>query len=220
MDKMDPKYAPLFTPWKIGNVEIKNRIVLCPMGGTSLFGWMEPNHFDKEAAKFFIERAKNNVGLIIPGIAPLKDTIGGRWLWQNKKMFKDLKPFMDEIHETGAKLFVQLTAGMGRSWAITDHLVMLHNNPVLAAIAKPIIDVRYQSASPSVLPSRWSDKVTCREITRKEIQDIIDAYAKTALLCKEAGVDGVEIHAVHEGYLLDQFTLKYTNKRTDESRSL
>ena len=216
MDKMDPKYAPLFTPWKIGNVEIKNRIVLCPMGGTSLFGWMEPNHFDKEAAKFFIERAKNNVGLIIPGIAPLKDTIGGRWLWQNKKMFKDLKPFMDEIHETGAKLFVQLTAGMGRSWAITDHLVMLHNNPVLAAIAKPIIDVRYQSASPSVLPSRWSDKVTCREITRKEIQDIIDAYAKTALLCKEAGVDGVEIHAVHEGYLLDQFTLKYTNKRTDE----
>ena len=216
MDKMDPKYAPLFTPWKIGNVEIKNRIVLCPMGGTSLFGWMEPNHFDKEAAKFFLERAKNNVGLIIPGIAPLKDTIGGRWLWQNKKMFKDLKPFMDEIHETGAKLFVQITAGMGRSWAITDHLVMLHNNPVLAAIAKPIIDVRYQSASPSVLPSRWSDKVTCREITRKEIQDIIDAYAKTALLCQEAAVDGGEIHAVHEGYLLDQFTLKYTNKRTDE----
>ena len=35
-------YEALFTPWKIGNVEIKNRIVLCPMGGTSLFGWMEP----------------------------------------------------------------------------------------------------------------------------------------------------------------------------------
>ena len=87
MNKMDPKYAPLFTPWKIGNVEIKNRIVLCPMGGTSLFGWMEPNHFDKEAAKFFLERAKNNVGLIIPGIAPIKDTFGGRWVWQNKTAF-------------------------------------------------------------------------------------------------------------------------------------
>lgn len=216
MNNMDSKYAPLFTPWNIGKVQMKNRIVLCPMGGTSLFGWMEPNHFDKEAAKFFLERAKNNVGLIIPGIAPLKDTIGGRWLWQNKKMFQELKPFMEEIHETGAKLFVQLTAGMGRSWAITDSLVMLHNHPVLAAIAKPVLDVTYQSASPSVLPSRWSDKVTCREITKKEIQDIIDAYAKTALLCKEAGVDGVEVHAVHEGYLLDQFTLKYTNKRTDE----
>lgn len=213
---MDPKYEPLFTPWKIGNVEIKNRIVLCPMGGTSLFGWMEPNHFDKEAANFFLERAKNNVGLIIPGIAPIKDTMGGRWLWKNKKMFEELKPFMDEIHKTGAKLFVQITAGMGRSWAITDHLVPLHNNAFLRTLAKPIIDVSYQSASPSVLPSRWSDKVTCREITLQEIQDIIDAYAKTAKLCMDAGVDGVEVHAVHEGYLLDQFTLQYTNKRTDK----
>ena len=42
------------------------------------------------------------------------------------------------------------------------------------------------------------------------------AFAKTAKLCKEAGVDGVEVHAVHEGYLLDQFTLPYTNQRTDE----
>lgn len=213
---MDPKYEPLFTPWKIGNVEIKNRIVLCPIGGTSLFGWMEPNHFDKEAANFFLERARNNVGLIIPGIAPIKDTIGGRWLYRNKRMFEELKPFMDEIHKTGAKLFVQITAGMGRSWAITDHLVMLHNNPVLSALSKPIIDVRYQSASPSELPSRWSNKVTCREITLQEIQDIIGAYAKTAKLCMDAGVDGVEVHAVHEGYLLDQFAMKYTNKRTDK----
>ena len=45
MGTLDPKYDALFTPWKIGNVEIKNRIVMCPMGGTSLFGWMEPNHF-------------------------------------------------------------------------------------------------------------------------------------------------------------------------------
>lgn len=216
MGTMNPKYEALFTPWKIGNVEIKNRIVLCPMGGTSLFGWMEPNHFDKEAANFFLERARNNVGLIIPGIAPVKDPMGGRWLWQNKKMFKELKVFMDEIHKTGAKLFVQITAGMGRSWAITDSLAAVHNNPVLHALAKPIIDVQYQSASPSVLPSRWSDDVTCREMTLKEIHEIIDGFAKTAALCKEAGVDGVEVHAVHEGYLLDQFTLKYTNKRKDQ----
>ena len=68
---MEQKYEALFTPWKIGNVEIKNRIVMCPMGGTSLFGWFELGgcHFDKEAANLFLERAKNNVGLIIPGIA-------------------------------------------------------------------------------------------------------------------------------------------------------
>lgn len=218
MAKMDSKYNALFTPWKIGNVEIKNRIVLCPMGGTSLFGWMEHtgNHFDKEAAKFFIEKAKNNVGLIIPGIAPIKSTFMGQWLYKNKKMFRQLKEFMEEIHKYGAKLFIQITAGMGRSWAIPTPLVALHNMPVVRDLIKPIIDIRYQCASPSPLPSRWSDKVMCREMKVKEIYEIIDAFAKTAELCKEAGVDGVEVHAVHEGYLLDQFTLKYTNKRTDE----
>ena len=215
---MDQKYNALFTPWKIGNVEIKNRIVLCPMGGTSLFGWFELTgcKFDKEAARFFLERANNNVGLIIPGIAPLRDTIWGRWLWQNPKMFEELKEFMDEIHKTGAKLFVQLTAGMGRSWAITDHVAPLHKNKVLRTIAKPILDTSYQLASPSELPSRWDPEITCPEMTVKQIREIIDAFAKTAKLCQEAGVDGVEIHAVHEGYLLDQFTMEWTNKRTDE----
>ena len=209
-------YEKLFSPCKIGKLEIKNRIVLCPMGGTSLFGWMEPNHFDREAANFFLERAKNNVGLIIPGIAPLRDTIGGRWLYQNKKMFGELKDFMTQIHATGAKLFVQLTAGFGRSFAITDPLIMLHNNPVLRTIAKPILDAQYLCASPSELPSRWSDKVTCRALTVEEIHEMIEAFAKTAALCKEAGVDGVEVHAVHEGYLLDQFTISNMNYRTDE----
>ncbi|MBE6953987.1 MAG: FAD-dependent oxidoreductase [Ruminococcaceae bacterium] len=218
MANVDAKYEALFTPWKIGNVEIKNRIVMCPMGGTSLFGWMEHtgNHFDKEAAKFFLEKARNNVGLIIPGIAPIKSTFMNQWLYQNKKMFKELKVFMDELHQTGAKLFVQITAGMGRSWAIPTPLVMLHNMPIVRDLIKPIINIPYQSASPSELPSRWSDKVKCRAITEKEIKKIIEAFAKTAKLCKEAGVDGVEVHAVHEGYLLDQFTLNYTNKRTDQ----
>ena len=215
---MDSKYEALFTPWNIGKVEIKNRIVLCPMGGTSLFGWMEFTgcHFDKEAANFFLERAKNNVGLIIPGIAPVRDTILGRWLWTNKKMFKELKVFMDEIHKTGAKLFVQLTAGMGRSWAITDHIAPLHKNKFTRAIVKPIIDTSFQLASPSETPCRWDEEIICPEMTAAQIQEIVEAFAKTAKLCKEAGVDGVEVHAVHEGYLLDQFTMEFFNKRSDE----
>lgn len=218
MNNLDRKYEALFTPWKIRDVEIKNRIVLCPMGGTSLFGWMEHtgNHFDKEAAKFFLEKAQNNVGLIITGIAPIKSTYMNQWLWKNEKMFVELKEFMDEIHKTGAKLFIQITAGMGRSWAIPTPLVPLHNLPLVKTLIKPIIDISYQCASPSELPSRWSDKITTRAITKKEIAEIVDAFAKTAKLCMDAGVDGVEVHAVHEGYLLDQFTLEYTNKRTDE----
>jgi hypothetical protein len=81
---MEQKYEPLFTPWKIGNVEIKNRIVMTSMGGTSIFGWMEPNHFDKEAANFLLERAKNNVGLILPGIAPIRNPMFGEWLYQQQ----------------------------------------------------------------------------------------------------------------------------------------
>ena len=215
---MDAKYEALFTPWKIGNVEIKNRIVMCPMGGTSLFGWFELGgcHFDKEAAKLFLERANNNVGLIIPGIAPIRDTIWGKWLWQNPKMFEELKVFMDEIHKTGAKLFIQLTAGMGRSWAITELIGPMHKNKVTRAILKPIIDTSHELACPSPQPSRWAPDIECPEMTKEQIHEIIEAFAKTAKLCKEAGVDGVEVHAVHEGYLLDQFAIEFFNKRTDE----
>ncbi len=213
---MNKIYEPLFTPWKIGKVEIKNRIVLCPMGGTSLFGWMEPNHFDKESAKFFMHKAKNNVGLIIPGIAPLRDLIMGRWLYQNKCMFKELKAYMEEIHKTGAKLFVQLTAGFGRSFSLPNSLVPVAKSKILSALVKPIIDLSYLNASPSELPNRWAEDIMCRPLTKKEIEKIIFAFGETAKLCKEAGVDGVEVHAVHEGYLLDQFTLPYTNGRTDE----
>ena len=215
---MDAKYEALFTPWKVGNVEIKNRIVMCPMGGTSLFGWFELTGcgFDKEAAKLFLERAQNNVGLIIPGIAPLRDTFWGKWLWQNPKMFEELKEFMDEIHKTGAKLFIQLTAGMGRSWAITELVGPLHKNKLTRAIIKPIIDTSHELACPSEQPARWAPDIICPEMTKEQIHEIIEAFAKTAKLCKDAGVDGVEVHAVHEGYLLDQFAIEFFNKRTDE----
>ncbi|MBR5125129.1 MAG: FAD-dependent oxidoreductase [Oscillospiraceae bacterium] len=215
---MDAKYEALFTPWKIGNVEIKNRIVMCPMGGTSLFGWFELTGcgFDKEAAKLFLERAENNVGLIIPGIAPLRDTFWGKWLWQNPKMFEELKVFMDEIHKTGAKLFIQLTAGMGRSWAITELIGPLHKNKFTRALIKPVIDTNHELASPSEQPARWAPDIICPEMTKEQIHEIIEAFAKTAKLCMDAGVDGVEVHAVHEGYLLDQFAIEFFNKRTDE----
>ena len=218
MANTDPKYEALFTPWKIGNVEIKNRIVMCPMGGTSLFGWFELTGcgFDKEAAKLFLERANNNVGLIIPGIAPLRDTFWGKWLWQNPKMFDELKVFMDEIHKTGAKLFVQLTAGMGRSWAITELVGPLHKNKITRALVKPIIDTSHELACPSEQPARWAPDIICPEMTKEQIHEIIEAFAKTAKLCMDAGVDGVEVHAVHEGYLLDQFAIEFFNKRTDE----
>ena len=213
---MNPKYEALFTPWKVGNVEIKNRIVQCSMGGTSLFGWMEPSHLDKEAAYFLLNRAQDGVGLILPGMQCIKDAIGGRWLYQNEKMFKDLKVYMEEFHKTGSKLFVQLAAGMGRSMAITKPMIMLLKHPLLGKIASPVADLDYITASASATPNRWYDEIKSRPMTVKEIQDQVEAFAKTSKKLMEAGVDGVEIHAVHEGYLLDQFTISNMNYRTDE----
>lgn len=213
---MDERLNPLFTPWRIGSCEIKNRVVLTSMGGTDLFGWMEKNHFDKAGARFIMEIAKNNVGLVLPGCQPVYNPMFGQWLHKNKKMYRDLKAWMPEFHKTGAKLFVQLTAGFGRSFTISSMMEALYTNPALRAVSKPFMDLDKITASASPSPNRWSDKVPSREMTVAEIQKFVDAFAETARLLQEAGVDGVEVHAVHEGYLLDQFTLKYVNHRTDQ----
>ena len=186
------------------------------MGGTSLFGWMEPNHFDKEASRFLLERARNNAGLILPGIAPIRDILLGKWLYQGQGKFRELKTFMEEFHKTGCKLFVQLTAGFGRSLAINDIMIKALHNKALATVMKPVLDVSYLTASASATPNRWEESCISRPLTQKEIHEMVEAFAKTAKLCMDAGVDGIEVHAVHEGYLLDQFTMKYTNQRTDE----
>ncbi len=213
---MEKRLEPLFTPWKIGNCEIKNRIVLTSMGGTDLFGWMENNHFDKDGARFIMEVAKNNAGLVMPGCQPVYNPMFGQWLYKNEKMYDDLKKWMPEFHKTGAKLFVQLTAGFGRSFTVSEMMEKLYTNKVLRVLSKPFMDLDKITASASPSPNRWSDKVPSREMTKAEIKEFVDAFAKCSKMLKDAGVDGVEIHAVHEGYLLDQFTLKYVNKRTDE----
>lgn len=213
---MDTKYQSLLTPWKIGNVAIKNRIVLTSMGGTNLLGWMEKNHFDEFGARFIMEVAKNNVGLVMPGCQPVYNPMFGKWLHTNKKMYDDLAKWMPELHKTGAKLFVQLTAGFGRSFTISPMMETLYTNPVLKFLSKPVMDLDRITASASSNPNRWSDKVPSREMTKDEIQEVINSFAKSSKLLKDAGVDGVEVHAVHEGYLLDQFALNYTNHREDE----
>ena len=73
----------------------------------------------------------------------------------------------------------------------------------------------YPPVAPSPLPHRWLDK-TCREMTRDEIRHIVKQFGEGAYNAKRAGFDGVQIHAVHEGYLIDQFAIALFNRRTDE----
>ena len=213
---MNEKYEALFTPFKIGNVEIPNRIVQCSMGGTSLFGWLEPSHFDTEAADFLLKRAKDGVGLVLPGMQTIRDTMGRKWLDQNRSMYRQLKPYMDEYHKTGGKLFIQLAGGFGRSMAVTPWMAALGRNDLLNKIASPIVDVQYSCASASATPNRWADNLDSRPFTVEEIQEMVWHFGATAKKLREAGVDGVEIHAVHEGYNLDQFAIANMNFRNDQ----
>lgn len=150
---MDSRLNPLFTPWKIGKCEIKNRIVLTSMGGTDLFGWMEKNHFDKDGAEFIMRVAENNCGLVLPGCQPVYNPMFGQWLHKNKGMYRKLAEWMPEFHKTGAKLFVQLTAGFGRSFTISEMMEKLYTNPVLNVLSKPVMNLDKITASASPHPT-------------------------------------------------------------------
>ena len=207
------KYEALFTPLKVGGVTIKNRFVHAPMEGTAPLEWTTGYKFNEHAKEYLLDRARNDVGLIIPGIITVKSMIGGKWLYKSGKKFqKELTEFMDEIHKNDCKMFVQLGAGFGRVMVMIDMLAGLMDKKFLAKMLK----VNRITASPSELPSVWDPNRKCPEITVEEIKEIIEGYGKGAKVLKDCGVDGVEIHAIHEGYLLDQFTIKNTNNRTDE----
>ena len=81
---------------------------------------------------------------------------------------------MPEFHKTGAKLFVQLTAGFGRSFTISSMMETLYTNKALRVLAKPVMDLDKITAAPSPSPNRWSDKVPSREMTVEEIEEFID----------------------------------------------
>ncbi|MGN0977661.1 MAG: FAD-dependent oxidoreductase [Faecousia sp.] len=208
---MEKKHEVLFTPMQVGGVTVKNRFVHAPMEGTTPIEWMMGYKFNESSREYLIERAKNGIGLIIPGITAVKSVVGGKWMYKQEKLFLGpVKDLMDEIHKYDCKFFLQIGAGFGRVLALPDQLTMLLDKKWLAKLLK----VDRCLASPSELPSVWDPKRTCPEMTEEEIEEIIHGFVQAAVLCRKAGIDGVEIHAVHEGYLLDQFTIRNTNHRS------
>lgn len=191
------KHEAIFQPIKIGNVEIKNRVILCAMGGTSPFGH-GVDTYNPEIHDYYIDRAKGNVGLFVPGVTLVKAE--GKYLHDAEDVFMGpVKDLVSEIHTYGSKFFLQLGAGWGRSQGIREGL-----------------NLDEYPATSDGMPNVWNPSIKHRGMTAEEIEDMIKAFGKSALLCKRAGIDGVEIHAIHEGYLLDQFTISNMNWRTDE----
>ena len=209
------KYDALFQPMKIGQLELKNRISMAPMGGTQL---IIQGKFNEKSATNFITRAKGGTGLLITGAHGITDMWGrGGWLYEAADNFiEPCRKFMDEVHSYGAKVFVEVTAGQGRNLWI--HNVGNNDEEYRNSQLRVPKDADLPNAMycPSELPNFWIPERKHREMTREEIYQIIDAFGKTAKMLKDAHIDGIDIHALHEGYLLDEFAQKNLNHRTDE----
>ena len=213
---MEARFEPLFRPWKIGNVEIKNRVVMLPMEGTNMIQWEAKTGFVKGIEELYRDRKDQDVGLFIPGLIPLISIVGQKWVYRHPEVFEPVKPIVQEIHDSGARIFFQLSAGSGRSMLLPPLLKPFVKKGVLKALSSPFLMTKWWWSAPDDdEPNVWDPDVRMDLFTEKMIRKFVYAFGQTAKRCQEAGVDGVEIHAVHEGYLLDQFAMPYTNHRQD-----
>lgn len=195
------KYKKLFSPVRIGSVTIKNRFAMAPMGPLGLAdangGW------NQRGIDYYTERAKGGTGLIITGVTFFDQVVEKQDpstvpnpLYKPVNFVKTSREMTERVHAYGSKIFLQLSAGFGR-----------------VTIPTNVGDI--PPVAPSAIPHRWLDKI-CRAITVDEIHMIVKQFGDAAYHAKRAGFDGVQIHAVHEGYLLDQFAISMFNQRTDE----
>lgn len=197
---MSLKYPELFKPMKIGNVTIKNRIFMAAMLPV---GWLDEDHcLTDETIGYYEERAKGGTGAIftcgnVPNSHLEKSTLTITPFDKSEKFIHQMKKLSDRLHPYDCKLFGQLWFGSGR--------VMI-----------PDLIMEGECIAPSEGPNRWDPSITCREMTREEIQGLIDATIEDAVQCKMAGCDGVDVNGAYGGYLGDQFTTSVFNKRTDE----
>jgi 2-enoate reductase len=199
--KSKTTFHKLFEPIKIGNIVIKNRIAMAPM---SIIGLCNPDGtFSERAIDYYVERAKGDVGLIITGnikveneIEKTKITIKPIISLNPSHFVQTASELVEAVHAFGTKIFAQLTAGFGR-------------------VARPSTLITHPIA-PSTIPNFWDPSLICKELTLIEIKKLIDSFKEAAYLIATAGFDGIEIHGVHEGYLIDQFATALWNKRADE----
>ena len=189
------KYEHLFSPLKIAGITVKNRYAVGPMGANYLYG--EKGVYTEDGVDYFAERAKGGFGLIVTGsnVANLTvdpfDPINGNPnpAYAPGKFMVNAQELLRRVHAYGGKIFMQVSMGPGR---MRDG----------------------KSCSP-IPKYKEPDKLT-DELTKEEIETKIADMIKLAKLAKGWGYDGVEIHGMHWGYLLDQFAMAYTNHRTDE----
>ena len=188
------KYPTTFTPLKIGSVTLKNRLVQGPVSVPTVD---LTDNLTPDGAAFLVERAKGGFGLVIQTAcwADMEvEGLGPGFMMtplRNPAVFTSRCGVLTEkIHSYGAKIFCQVTMGMGR------------NVPGLKAASR---------VPDFFMPDQMHEVLTVEEIQKK-----IQYMAQTAAMLKGAGYDGVEVHAMHWGYLIDQFAMALTNQRDDQ----
>lgn len=186
------RYPHLFSPFMLGGVEVRNRVVVLPMG-TRFADAGRPS--DRDVA-FYAARARGGVGLIITGGTVVHENSAPRERDLHEAFRPEYRPdyarLADAVHRHGTKLFAQLMH-RGRE-----------ANPA---------NVGASLLAASALPSATTP-VTPRAMSTAEIADVVEGYAASARNLVDAGFDGLEIHAAH-GYLLGGFLSPATNHRDD-----
>jgi len=193
------KYPELFTPFKIGKVELTNRVMMSPM---MPMGWLDANGvITDEVIDYYEERAKGGVGLIYTGAFPLNaglekvSAVFTSPFDQPEVFMTQLTKAVERVHLYNTKLFIQMTVGNGRVMP-----------PFL--LSSPV--------SPSENPNWWDPGTTCRALTKEEIERLVQSAVSAALNCLMTGCDGVDFVGIYGGYLGDQFGMSAFNRRTDE----
>lgn len=189
-------YDVLFTPYKIGNVTIKNRIGMSAMGLFSTNTDGSPSMF---TSAFYEERARGGAGLILIGASMVSRKAANgitAMYWEDKSVIPHHTDMVERIHRYGAKAAIAIGVGSGR-----------HAFPTMLDGREPV------SASP--IPYRWDPNVKCHALTVDEIHEYVEGFEKAAYRAKCAGYDIIEVHA-HCGYLIDQFMSPAWNFREDE----
>ena len=223
------EYSKLFSEGKIGNVTIKNRVVMSPMVMDVAAIDGTPN---EQMMAYYEERAKGGVGLIITEATRVDDSTGllaPRQLGMSRD--KHIEPFakmVSRIHRHGTKIFCQLhhpgrqsysiligtwniSQAIGSRWNgywdLFFGLAQYNKQLEKTGLLLPVV-------APSAVPCRHQNQKT-RALRVSEIKKIISEFGDAAKRVKLAGGDGVELHGAH-GYLIQQFLSPHTNKRTDE----
>lgn len=225
-------YDMLFSPMKIGNVEIKNRIVMAPM----CMGFGQYNGCATETMmNYYEERAKGGVGLIFTEITRINDITGassfGQLGMSHDYQIPALREMADRIHKHNCKIMVELHHPGRQNLGLMIGTVPICNigsklmgNLYTKILTQTVIPQGKKLQDKHIVPrtvapskcerSKMSDSVN-RELSVKEIKRIICQFVEGAVRVKKAGCDGVELHAAH-GYLIQQFLSPNTNKRTDQ----